>query len=161
MIRWVTESPHGFNGRSLPLSYRFHSAMMGGLGIGANISKWSTEELEKAKRYVELYKEIRPVILNGDLYRLSSLRVSNVAVYQYNSTDRSESVVFTFLQSQHFGSEVRHLLLQGLVSHASYEVNIDEGEPFVRQGSTLMNLGVAVSLRGDYKSIMIRIKRLD
>ncbi|CAH1211924.1 Alpha-galactosidase AgaA [Paenibacillus allorhizoplanae] len=161
MMCWVTESPHGFNGRSLPLSYRFHSAMMGGLGIGANISKWSTEELEKAKSYVELYKEIRPVILNGDMYRLSSLRDSNVAAYQYNSKDRSENVVFTFLQSQHFGSEVRHLLLQGLVSHASYEVNIDEGEPFVRQGSTLMNLGVAVSLRGDYKSIMIRIIRLD
>ncbi|MDR6554536.1 alpha-galactosidase [Paenibacillus qinlingensis] len=161
MMCWVTESPHGFNGRSLPLSYRFHSAMMGGLGIGANISKWSHAELEEAKSYVELYKEIRPIILKGDLYRLSSLRDSNIAACQYNSADRSESVVFTFLQSQHFGTEVRHLPLQNLVSHASYEVRLDGGEPVIRHGSTLMNLGIPVTLRGDYQSRLIRVKRLD
>ncbi|OCT10639.1 alpha-galactosidase [Paenibacillus pectinilyticus] len=161
MMCWVTESPHSFNGRSLPLSYRFHSAMMGGLGIGADISKWSVADLEEAKHYVALYKEIRPVILSGSLYRLSSLRDSNVAAYQYNSIDNSEIVVFTFLQSQHFGSEVRNLRLQALELQASYEILMDNGEAVVRHGSTLMHLGVPLTLRGDYKSSMIRLKRLN
>lgn len=159
MMCWVTESPHGFNGRSLPLSYRFHSAMMGGLGIGANISKWSVEEIEEAKRFVELYKEIRPMIMNGSLYRLSSLRDANLAAYQYLSDDEREAVVFAFLQSQHFGSEVRSLRLQGLEPQASYEVQIEDGDALVRHGSTLMNLGVPLTLRGDYQSMMIRVKR--
>lgn len=161
MMCWVTESPHGFNGRSLPLSYRFHSAMMGGLGIGANISKWSTEELDDAKRYVELYKEIRPIILNGDLYRLSSLQYANVAAYQYLCEDAKEAVVFMFLQSQHLGSVIRNLPLQGLESQSTYEVQIGDEDVFVRQGSTLMNVGVPLTLRGDYTSKLIRVKRLN
>ncbi|RKP53965.1 alpha-galactosidase [Cohnella endophytica] len=160
MMCWVTESPNGFNGRSLPLSYRFHSSMMGGLGIGANIGKWTDEEMEEARGFVELYKDIRHVVLEGDLYRLEPLGRSNLAAYQYVSRDGLESVVFSFLQSQHFGAEERRLRLQGLEPGASYQVSLDGGEPIVRHGSTLMNAGYPLSLRGDYGSSMLRLKRL-
>nr|WP_258171300.1 alpha-galactosidase [Paenibacillus sp. R14(2021)] len=160
MMCWVTESPHGFNGRSLPMSYRFHSSMMGGLGIGANIRHWSPEEMAEAKRYVELYKEIRATVLQGSLYRLESLRYSNTAAYQYLSQDRKESVVFTFLQSQHFGAEERHLQLQGLDAGVKYEVTIDEQELLVLHGSNLMHVGLPLQLRGDYGSKLIRLKAI-
>jgi alpha-galactosidase len=160
MMCWVTESPHGFNGRSLPLSYRFHSSMMGGLGIGANISKWSAEELVEAKGYVELYKEIRHIVLRGSLYRLESLQRSNVAACQYVSRDGQEAVVFAFLQSQHFGSQERRILLQGLDPQASYEVKSDGSEPVIRHGSNLMNIGIPLTLRGDYNSMLVRLKRV-
>jgi len=157
MMCWVTESPHGFNGRSLPLSYRFHSSMMGGLGIGANIGRWADDEIAEARRFVESYKEIRPTILRGDLYRLESFRSSNVAAYQYVGEDRKEAVVFVFLQSQHFGAEERRLTLQGLDQDAVYEV-IREGRETVRlHGSTLMNVGLPVTLRGDYGSELVRL----
>ncbi|BBI32683.1 alpha-galactosidase [Cohnella abietis] len=159
MMCWVTESPHGFNDRSLPMSYRFHSSMMGGLGIGANIGKWSNEELEEAKRYVELYKEIRHIVLHGSLYRLESLQRSNIAAYQYISEDQQEAVIFTFLQSQHFGSEQRSLLLQGLDPAASYEVSRVGLEAVIRHGSNLMNVGIPLLLKGDYSSELIRLKR--
>jgi len=158
MMCWVTESPHGFNGRSLPLSYRFHSSMMGGLGIGANIGKWSEEEMVEAKQYVEQYKEIRHIVLHGSLYRLQSFKQTNAAAYQYISEDREESVIFTFLQSQHFGTEERRLLLQGLEPKASYEVIREGLEPIIMHGSNLMNIGIPVTLRGDYSSELIRLK---
>ena len=83
-----------------------------------------------------------------------------MAAYQYLSADDREAVVFAFLQSQHFGSEVRNLRLQGLDPKATYEVQIDDADYFVCHGSTLMNLGVPLTLRGDYKSMMIRVKRM-
>ncbi|MFC5529195.1 alpha-galactosidase [Cohnella yongneupensis] len=160
MMCWVTESPSGFNGRSLPLSYRFHSAMMGGLGIGANIGKWSEEETEEAGRFVQLYKSIRHIVLAGNHYRLEPLGRSNLAAYAYVSGDGQEAVAFAFLQSQHFGSEERRLRLRGLDADASYEVSLDGGEPIVRRGSTLMNVGYPLTLRGDYGSSLLRLKRL-
>ncbi|WP_238358143.1 alpha-galactosidase [Cohnella zeiphila] len=166
MMCWVTESPHGFNGRSLPLSYRFHSSMMGGLGIGADIGKWPDDEIAEAAAYVELYKRIRPIVLEGDLYRLEPLgpgngqERSNLAVYEYVGPDGEEAVAFVFLQSQHFGSELLHLPLRGLDPQAAYEVRVNEGEPAVRSGSTLLHLGVPIGLRGDYKSLLIRLKKL-
>ncbi|CAI6087357.1 alpha-galactosidase [Cohnella sp. JJ-181] len=162
MMCWVTEAPNGFNGRSLPLSYRFHSAMMGGLGIGADIGRWSAEEMEAAARYVGVYKEIRHLIAEGDQYRLASLRESNIAAYQYVDADGGEAVVFAFLQAQSFGGTERRLRLRGLVPDALYEVRGDDGSPgFVRHGSTLMHLGVPLALRGDDVSWLLRVKRVD
>jgi alpha-galactosidase len=132
--------------------------MMGGLGIGANISHWSDDEMEEAKRFVALYKEIRPTILRGDLFRLESFRNSNVAAYQYVSGDRQEAVVFSFLQSQHFGSEERRLRLRGLQSDAKYEISRDDRETVIVHGSTLMNVGIPLVLQGDYRSELIRLK---
>ncbi|MCC3373243.1 alpha-galactosidase [Cohnella sp. REN36] len=161
MMCWVTEAPNGFNGRSLPLSYRFHSAMMGGLGIGANIGKWSEKEMAEAARYVSLYKEIRHLVTDGDQYRLASLRDSNIAAYQYVGRDGDEAVVFAFLQSEHFGGSERRLRLRGLDPEAVYEVRGDDGsEAWVRHGSTLMHLGLPLALRGDYASWLLRLRRI-
>jgi len=160
MMCWVTESPHGFNGRSLPLSFRFHSAMMGGLGIGANINNWQEEEMEEASQLVELYKQIRHIIMQGSLYRLESLQHSNIAAYQYVSLDEQEAVVFVFLDSQLFGSQERKLMLQGLDLNSLYEVEDQAGVKVMRHGSTLMNMGISIIVRGDYRSQLIRLKRV-
>ncbi|MBB6729855.1 alpha-galactosidase [Cohnella zeiphila] len=158
MMCWVTESPNGFNGRSLPLSYRFHSSMMGGLGIGANIAKWTGEEMEEARGFVALYKEIRHLVTEGELFRLEPMGRSNAAAYQYVGRDAAEAVVFAFLHSQHFGSEVRRVRLQGLRPEAEYEVRQDGAEPIVLHGSTLINAGYPLTLRGDYGSTLLRLR---
>ncbi|KPV44490.1 hypothetical protein AN477_07350 [Alicyclobacillus ferrooxydans] len=72
MRAWVTDSPQFMNHRKVPLVFRFHSAMMGALGIGADISQWTTEEREEAAKRVELYKTIRHLVTDGELYRLLS-----------------------------------------------------------------------------------------
>lgn len=161
MMCWVTGSPNGYNGRRLPLSYRFHSSMMGGLGIGADIGQWTEEEMEEARHYVALYKEIRPVVLSGELYRLEPLGRSNLCAYQYMALDRQEAVVFAFLHAQHFGAETRRLRLQGLEAGSLYEVCPDGGGTSVLHGSTLMNIGYPLVLKGDYGSSLLRVKRVE
>ena len=70
MMAWVTDSPNFLTGRRLPLSFRFHVAMAGSLGIGGDLPAWSAADLAEAAELVAVYKEIRPVIQQGLLYRL-------------------------------------------------------------------------------------------
>ncbi|MDQ6421657.1 alpha-galactosidase [Paenibacillus sp. LHD-117] len=160
MMCWVTGSPSGLGGRSLPLSYRFHSAMMGGLGIGADIGGWTDTEMEEARGFVAMYQSIRHIVLQGDYYRLAPLGRSNLAAYQYVTEDRSESVAFVFLHAQHFGGEERRIRLEGLQPDAAYEVTANDGEPTALHGSTLMRAGYPIMLRGDYDSWLLRLRRL-
>lgn len=61
MAAWVTDSPNTqLNGRVSSLRFRFVSAMAGVLGVGGDLSEWTEEELAEARRWVDLYKEIRP-----------------------------------------------------------------------------------------------------
>ncbi|MRN55887.1 alpha-galactosidase [Paenibacillus sp. LC-T2] len=161
MMCWVTESPHNMNGRSLPLSFRFHSAMMGGLGIGANIGHWSDEAMAEALRYVEQYKQIRHVIAEGSMYRLASFRDGDLAAYQYISPDQQEIVIFAFQQAQYFGYAEKRLVLQGLAHDAQYQLEQQNNEPdVVWHGSNLLNIGLPLTLSGDYASQLIRLKRV-
>jgi len=72
MMAWVTDSPNSVNDRSTSLEYRFLSAMQGGLGIGANLNKWTPEDFQIAKKMVAQYKQIRETAQDGALYRLIS-----------------------------------------------------------------------------------------
>ena len=64
MEAWVTDM-----GPRLSLEFRFHVSMMGVLGIGGNLLDWTAEERADAP-VGALYKQIRPIIQIGDLYRL-------------------------------------------------------------------------------------------
>src|SRR6202050_3123419 len=80
MAAWVTDSPNFLTGRRLPLSFRFHVATAGALGIGGDLLRWDPAELAEAARLVAVYKEIRPVIPAGGLLRVASARTDPVGV---------------------------------------------------------------------------------
>lgn len=74
MRAWVTDA----NNRStIPLTFKFHSAMMGTLGMGCNILKFTEEEMELSRQLIEEYKEIRHIIQDGDFYRLNPITSNN------------------------------------------------------------------------------------
>ena len=50
MAAWVTDVPNFLDRRSIPLQFRFFSAMQGALGIGSNLNKWTAEETALALR---------------------------------------------------------------------------------------------------------------
>ncbi len=158
MTAWVTDaSSHTPNKYERPYSYRFHSSMMGGLGIGANISKFSDEVLAEFKKYIELYKEIRETVQYGKLYRLSSVRESTLHAVEYISQDDQDVLVFAFRQGYQFGKEMPNLKLQGLDPEALYQL---EGEEKQLHGSTLMRVGLETDLSGDFDSRLLRLKRI-
>lgn len=158
MTAWVTDAstdePKKFK---RPYSYRFHSAMMGMLGIGANINRFSEAELEEFAGYIALYKEIRETVQYGKQYRLSSLRNSPLHAVEYIGPGEEEIVIFAFHQGYRYDAVSPRLYPQGLIPDALYQV---EGMDKPVHGSTLMHAGISTLLGGDFDSRCIRIRRI-
>ncbi|MEW2116623.1 alpha-galactosidase [Streptomyces sp. NPDC005474] len=155
MAAWVTDSPNTqLNGRVSSLRFRFVSAMAGVLGVGGDLAKWTEEELAEAGRWVELYKEIRPVVQRGDLYRLRR-PTGGLSAVQYVLGE--ETVVLAWLQAQHHGEPVPALRLRGLDRSATYECR-ETGE--IHQGAVLLHHGLRTGLKGDLDAAVFRLRRI-
>ncbi len=156
MMCWVTDCPNFVTKRTMPLPYRFHVAMSGALGIGGDLSHWTTQELDEARNFIALYKRVRSTIQNGLLYRLRSPRSGGVAASQYVAQDGSEVVVFAWGHSQQFGEGHLSLRLHGLEEEAHY-ANDKIGVTY--SGAYLAQQGLPVNLVGDYDSHMVHLFR--
>ena len=167
MMAWVTDSPHWLNGRSTSLTYRMLSSMQGSLGIGANIAKWSDEEMATAKRLIAAYHEVQKTIVQGDLYRLMSPRNgSEFSATQTVNHDKSQSVVFAFIHSTQEGRGFPILKLRGLDPHADYTITpiegaLEKGSPTTASGAWWMNHGLDMSerFRGDFQAAAFRLDK--
>lgn len=158
MTAWVTDASSGDERKyERPYSYRFHSAMMGMLGIGADISRFPEEVLEEFAEWIAVYKEIRETVQYGAQYRLSSLRESPLHAVEYIGGDGKDIVVFAFHQGFVYDAPEPRVYLQGLEPEGVYQVDGMEGR---LHGSTLMNAGLETGLGGDFDSRMFRIRRV-
>lgn len=156
-FRLVTDPDEMNNERKFSLEYRFHVAMMGALGVGADIPRWSDSQMDEAKRLIATYKEIAETLQFGRVYRLLSPRDGSLSAVQFVSRAGHESVVFAFLHASRFGMQRVRLRLQGLDPDATYQV---DGIEAPMSGQALMKRGIPVAMIGDYVSRMIRIRRL-
>ena len=156
MMCWVTDTPPNAlkTGRD-SLRYKFHVAMQGGLGIGADISKFTKEEAEACKQYINQYKQIRQVIQRGTLYRLRSPHEHDFSAVSYVSEDQQTVVVFGYMIGRRFGDPLPLVCLKGLSPHARYLVDRQKS----MSGLTLMNAGLRMSLQGDFDSCVIVLRR--
>jgi alpha-galactosidase len=125
--------------------------MTGVLGIGGNISAWNGDELAYARTQIALYKDIRPVVQHGKLYR------SPVAgVVQYVTDTRT--VVFIFVPTGHFGQSRPPVRLAGLDPEATYR---DDDTGVVHDGAVLLAQGLPIELPArDYASAVVRLRRV-
>jgi len=154
MAAWVTDSPNvQLNGRRSSLRFRFVSAMAGVLGIGGDLTGWSDAELDEARGWVELYKEIRPVVQLGDLYRLRAPGHGLSAVQYVRGAD---TVVLMWLHAQRYGEQPPAVRLRGLDPEATYTC-LDSGA--VHHGSVLLHHGLPSGLRGDLDARVVRLRR--
>jgi alpha-galactosidase len=156
MAAWVTDSPNFLTGRRLPLSFRFHVAMAGALGIGGDLLRWDAAELAEAARLVATYKEIRPVIQRGSLYRIASARTDPVGASEYLAADGSEAVVLCWWSPAQLGSRLFRVRLAGLDRDARYT---DAGTGAEHLGAALMNVGLDLPGGGDFGSALVRLRR--
>lgn len=157
MRAWVTDCPNFLSNRNIPLRFRYHSAMMGTLGIGSNILKFNDEEIEMSKNLIEQYKEIRDVIQEGDFYRLENTSKNKYHLYQYNKEDRA--ILFAFLPQSEIGHRSALVKLRGLEEDAIYSANV-RGKEIAKSGAYLMNHGVEIKLNGDYDSEIVTFNRI-
>lgn len=158
MRAWITDCPNFLSRRIIPMKFRYHSAMMGTLGIGCNILKFSEEEIELSKGLIEEYKNIRHIVQEGDFYRLENNSKNKYKLYQY--MNGKEGLVFAFLPQSELGHRGTTIKFRALEKERTYLVKIDKNV-IVKTGRYLMNHGLELKLYGDYDSIIIKISKIE
>nr|WP_239062731.1 alpha-galactosidase [Streptomyces sp. SID13031] len=137
MSSWVTDAEGTHDGRERSLDFRFHVAMAGGLGIGADLSRWTDEQLDTAARHVAQYKTIRDVVAQGIVHWLEEGPTVGV---QYVAADRSVVFLWDTGDSNVRGTlptRPRRVRLVELDAAQRYRVGTE-----VHPGSYLMQVGV-------------------
>ncbi|MGL4374529.1 MAG: alpha-galactosidase, partial [Turicibacter sp.] len=153
MRAWVTDCPNFLSQRPIPMTFRYHSAMMGTLGIGCNILKFTEEECALSKQLIEAYKDIRHIVQEGEFYRLENTSQNAYHCFEYVKED--EGLLFVFLPQAQLGHRGVRVKLRGLQADKVYNIQIGENTRS-KTGAYLMNHGIDVRLVGDYASQIIK-----
>lgn len=122
----------------------------------------SDEEKEFSKHAIATYKEIRPVVQFGDLYRLiSPFDKLGVASLMYCTPEKDRAVFFAYKIEHYMNQVLPRFRMAGLDANKNYrirELNLPQGEnpcylhDKVVAGSILMNTGMEVPLGAEYAS---------
>lgn len=160
MVAWVTESngSKDINNQALNLRYRFHSAMTGTLGLGNDLNRYTPAKEQEVAGLVREYKAIRPIVQEGNLYRLVSPRSGSLAALEYVTLDRTAAVVFVFRHTDHYWQAATRVRLCGLDPLRRYRIEgLKEGQEIIASGQSLMSLGILPELGGHFASALIKL----
>jgi alpha-galactosidase len=157
----VSVTPNHITGRTTPLKFRFDVAMAGKLGMDLQPMQMTAEEKEFSKNAIQTYKEVRAIVLHGDLYRLLSPYTGDRVAQQYVSEDQRQALVFNYLLKKCIYADKTVLRLKGLKPAAQYkltEINKGtfsrlgdyEGKTF--SGAFLMTSGLQFDMYNEYES---------
>ncbi|KAH7555732.1 glycoside hydrolase family 36 protein [Bipolaris maydis] len=155
----VSAVPNGLTNRNISIEYRGHVAMMcGSFGLELNPSELSAEEASAVPSIMAAAKEVNPVVISGDYYRIAHPAQSNWPAFQFVSPDGARSVVFAFQQAMKIKPAAPPVRLQGLDPKARYTNDLDNG---TYSGATYMNGGINVMWEPmDYQSKLIWLERV-
>ena len=170
MASHVSASPNHQTGRRIPLRFRFAVAMSARLGMEMQPRDMSEGERDFARSSIADYKTIRPVVQQGDLYRLvSPYDGKGVASLMYVSPDRGQAVFFAYKLEHFVAQEWPDFRMDGLDPGARYrvtELNLGGARAAgvscqVFTGRFLMESGLSLPLSGEYASHVLRLERVD
>lgn len=154
MRAWVTDCPNFLSNRIIPMKFRYHSAMMGTLGIGCNILNFSEEDIALSKAMIAEYKNIRPIIQEGDFYPLNT---GSDDYFTFEYLRDNEGLIFVFLPQTKSGQRGITIKPKGLVEDKIYTLEYDD-VVITKSGNFLMNRGMDLRLNGDYASTIMKLR---
>ncbi|CAI4213467.1 unnamed protein product [Parascedosporium putredinis] len=156
----ISAVPNWSTGRSTSIEFRAHVAMMGGsFGLELTPAEMPAEEKVKVPQLIALSERVNPVVIGGDLWRLSNPEESNWPAALFISRAGHQAVLFCFQLRAHLYHAFPFVKLQGLDPRARYRVTCN-GEEAVYSGATLMNVGLQYIFYGDYQSRVVFLDRL-
>lgn len=167
MASHVSVTPNHITGRATPLKFRFDVAMSGKLGMDLQPMQMSAEEKEFSKKALQVYKEIRPIVLHGDYYRLHSPYETDHAVIGYVSEDQKKALVFSYLVKKKIYGEKVIVRVQGLKAGAKYKISeVNKGgfsrlDPYagkVFAKEELETTGIEMTMYNEFESNVILLE---
>ncbi|EQL04211.1 hypothetical protein G6O67_005007 [Ophiocordyceps sinensis] len=154
----ISAVPNQQTGRTTPIEFRAHVAMMGGsFGLELNPEEMPAEDKDKMPGLIALAERVNPIVVKGDMWRLSLPEESNWPAALFVSDDGQQAVLFYFQLRANINHSWPVLRLQGLDAKAKYRV---DGNQTV-SGATLMNKGVSYRFpSGDFGSRVVVLEKL-
>ncbi len=150
----VTASPNHQVGRITALKARGDVAYMGTFGYELDITKASNTEFEEIKQQIEFEKQIRPLMCDGDLYRLQNLYEGNYCSWEIISKDKKQVFVFASRVLAVAQSKNPRLKLQGLDYGKQYR-DTQTGE--IYGGDFLMHRGIKINYKTEDFATEVRL----
>lgn len=167
----VTKSPNHQTERDTPLKFRFDMAMSGRLGIEMRPSDFDAEDLIFAKKAVETYKKIRPIIQFGDLYRIQSpYDTDGFASINYVTVDKLRAVWFVYSHNYHNREEQNLFRVKGLDPNGKYqitELNMEGKKSVIPcnqkilSGDLLMQRGIEMQIKKPLDSGVFLLEKVN
>lgn len=150
-----------------PIKFKVDVAMMGKLGFDIVVSKLPKEDLAFCQQALKTYDELKPIIWQGDQFRLANPREKDYASILYVNENRDSGVIFNYLVNyrQNTGTPVP-IKFKGLDPVKSYrleEINLYNGESsLINPGETytgdfLMKVGFNPYLSIKRKSVVLKL----
>lgn len=140
MASHISSKPNHQTFRVTPIKYRTDVAMSGRLGMEIQPDNMTDEEKDFCRKAIASYKEIRPVVQQGDLYRLlSPYDGHGAAALMYVDEPRDEAVFYWFKTETFHNRHLPRVTLDGLDPDKSYtvtELNRIDNKPLPFEGKT-------------------------
>lgn len=129
------------------MKFRVDVASMCKLGFDIDVHNLSDADFNLCKQAVANYNRLKPVILDGEMYRLVSPYEGNHAAVNYVSEDKTHAVLFAYDLHPRYKEPLFNVKLQGLDPSLVYsvkEINLPEGQKAETKTDYLMKIGLPV-----------------
>lgn len=159
MSAHISDTPNGTSWVKTSLEYRLAVSLGGVLGYELPVSRFTPEEKEEVRKQIAFYREVEPLILKGDLYRLlnpfeDASRAAQILV----AKDKSAAFVDYLQLSEESHPAHIFLRLKGLDENKRYRIS---GTDEVYYGKTLMDCGLRFTLGSEHgKAKMFLLKEV-
>ena len=156
MASHISATPNHTVFRTTSLKYRIDVAMSGRLGMEIQPKNMSDAEKALCRKAISEYKEIRPVVQFGDIYRLvSPYDGHNMASMMYVSPEKSEAVFYWWKTETFYDDHLPRVRMAGLDPLKTYkirELNRIDNVPLPYEGLSfsgkfLMENGLEIPLK--------------
>ena len=173
MASHVSADKNHQTGRRIPLKFRFDVAMSGRLGMKIQPKDMNDVDKAFAKRAIAAYKDIRPVVQFGDLYRLvSPYDNKGVSSLMYVTSEKNKAVFYAYKISHFINMVIPKVCMNGLDPSKNYRLvdltPVDSSKPCdlngkIISGKILMEEGIALKslLKSEYSSLVLQLQAVD
>jgi alpha-galactosidase len=154
----ISATPNHTVFRTTALKYRVDVAMSGRLGMEIQPKNMSDDEKELCRKAIAEYKQIRPIVQFGDIYRLvSPYDKRGLASLMYVDEAKDKSVFFWWKTESFQNELLPRVKMAGLDASKNYKIHelnrIDlrpmDIEGKVYSGAYLMNHGLEMPYRNE------------
>ena len=120
----ISASPNHQTGRLIPLKYRIDVAMSGRLGMEIQPKNMTEAEKTLCRNAIAEYKQIRPIVQMGNLYRLQSpYDKQGVASLMYVSDSKDKAVWYWWKTETFVNQHLPRVRMAGLDPAKRYKVH--------------------------------------